>query len=176
MRKKSGPPDHKNKTLKPRTVSRRGFLKISALTAAGLGVPLTNGDAAVPSAGAGTEVGFDSEVNSCCQFCQIRCTTRVQVKNRRVVNVYGNRDNVWTEGGMCPKGQSLVELTYSPHRLTYPLRREGNAWKRITYQEALDLVAERILKVKADSAEEYAHQVVLFAPLWESRESELAAT
>jgi len=106
----------------------------------------------------------------------VRCTTRVQVRNGKVVNVYGNRDNVWTEGGMCPKGQSLVELTYSPHRLLYPLRREGNEWKRITYKEALDLAAERILKVKADSAEDFAHQVVLFAPLWESRESELAAT
>jgi formate dehydrogenase major subunit len=123
-----------------------------------------------------TQGAFDSEVNSCCQFCQVRCTTKVQVKDGRVVNVYGNRDNVWTEGGMCPKGQSMVELTYSPHRLLYPLRREGDAWKRITYKSAIDLVAERILKVKADSADEYAHQVVLFAPLWESRESELAAT
>ena len=51
---------------------------------------------------------------------------------------------------MCPKGQSLVELTNSPHRLLYPLKREGEDWKRISYAEALDLVADRILKVKED--------------------------
>ena len=94
------------------------------------------------------EVQFDAEVKSCCQFCQVRCTTLVQVKNGRVVNVYGNPDNYWTEGGMCPKGQSMVELTYSPHRLLYPLKREGSGWKRISYPEAVDLVAEKILKVK----------------------------
>ena len=123
----------------------------------------------------GMEKPYDREVNSCCQFCQVRCTTKVQLKNGRVVNIYGNPDNFWTEGGMCPKGQSLVELTYSPHRLLYPLKREGNEWKRILYQQAVDLIAERILKVKADFPEDYAHRVVMFAPLWESHESELLA-
>ena len=85
---------------------------------------------------------IDREVMSCCQFCQVRCTTLVQVKDDKVVNVYGNPGNTWTKGGMCPKGQSLVELANSPHRLLYPLKREGDAWKRISYAEALDLVAE----------------------------------
>ncbi|HYQ60656.1 MAG TPA: molybdopterin-dependent oxidoreductase, partial [Desulfatiglandales bacterium] len=156
-------------------MNRRDFLKAGALATGSLGVPLAFCTEAHPSAVAEEEKPFDSEVNSCCQFCQVRCTTRVQVNNGRVVNVYGNPDNVWTQGGMCPKGQSMVELTYSPHRLLYPLKREGIGWKRISYHEAIDLVAGRILKIKADSPEDYAHQVVLFAPLWESRESELAA-
>ena len=157
-------------------MNRRDFLKAGALAAGGLGAPLAFCTEAHPSTDAGEEKLFDSEVNGCCQFCQVRCTTKVQVKNGRVINVYGNPDNAWTQGGMCPKGQSMVELTYSPHRLLYPIKREGNGWKRISYQEAIDLVAGRILKVKEDSPEDYAHQVVLFAPLWESHESELAAT
>ncbi|HUL22042.1 MAG TPA: molybdopterin-dependent oxidoreductase [Thermodesulfobacteriota bacterium] len=157
-------------------MSRRGFLKIGALTAAGLGTSFAANARGVPAAEAATAGSYDSEVNSCCQFCQVRCTTKVQVKDGRVVNVYGNPDNFWTKGGMCPKGQSMVELTYSPHRLLYPLKRDGQGWSRISYPEAVDLVAERIRKLKADSPEDYAHQVVLFAPLWESRESELAAT
>ena len=118
---------------------------------------------------------IDREVISCCQFCQVRCTTLVQVKNEKVVNVYGNPGNTWTKGGMCPKGQSMVELAYSPHRLLYPLKREGDAWKRISYAEALDIVANRILKVKEEFPDDYAHRVALFAPLWESHESEIAA-
>ena len=98
------------------------------------------------------------------------------MKDRRVVNVYGNPDNYWTEGGLCPKGQATVELTYSPHRLLYPRKREGSGWKRISYQEAVALVAEKILKVKEEFPENYAHKVAMFAPLWESHESELAAT
>jgi formate dehydrogenase (coenzyme F420) alpha subunit len=114
-------------------------------------------------------------VMSCCQFCQVRCTTLVQVKEDKVVNVYGNPSNTWTKGGMCPKGQSLVELANSPHRLLRPLKREGDTWKPISYAAALDLVAERILKVKEEFPDDYAHRVALFAPLWESHESEIAA-
>lgn len=119
--------------------------------------------------------GIDREVDSCCQFCQVRCTTKVQVKDDRVINVYGNPDNFWTGGAMCPKGKSLVELTYSPHRILYPMLREGNNWRRISYASALDMVAKKILRVKEKHPDDYAHRVVLFEPLWESRESELAA-
>jgi formate dehydrogenase (coenzyme F420) alpha subunit len=155
-------------------ISRRTLLKIGAL---GTGI------AALPSLEAGASKGvpadqsgqIDREVRSACEFCQVRCTTLVQVRNDRVVNVYGNPDNFWTEGGMCPKGQSMVELTYSPHRLLYPLKRDGAGWKRISYEEALGLTAEKILKVKTDFPEDFHHRVVLFSSLWNSRESEVAA-
>ena len=165
-----------NNNAESEGLNRRDFLKLGALTAGGLAAPFVISKEANPFSSAETERQFDTEVNSCCQFCQVRCTTKVQVKNGRVVNVYGNPDNFWTKGGMCPKGQSLVELTYSPHRLLYPLKREGDGWKRISYTEAVDLIAERILKVKADFPEDYAHRVILFAPLWESHESDLVAT
>jgi formate dehydrogenase major subunit len=99
----------------------------------------------------------------------------VQVKKDKVVNVYGNPANTWTKGGMCPKGQSLVELANHPQRLLHPLRREGGGWKRITYAEALATVTDRILKVKSEFPEDYARRVALFAPLWESHESEIMA-
>jgi formate dehydrogenase (coenzyme F420) alpha subunit len=149
--------------------SRRALLKIGAIAGASLSAPAS-------MRGAGLDSTFDAEIRSCCQFCQVRCTTLVQVQNGQAVNVYGNSDNYWTEGGMCPKGQSMVELTYSPHRILYPRKREGKDWKRISYEEAVDLVAEKILKVKADSPEDYAHQVLMFAPLWESHESDIAAS
>jgi len=117
----------------------------------------------------------DREVESCCQFCQVRCTTKVQIKDNRVVNVYGNPDNFWTGGAMCPKGKSMVELTYSPHRILYPLLRDGDKWKRISYPQAVDMVAERMLKIKEDFPDDYDYRVAMFAPLWESRESEVAA-
>ncbi len=150
-------------------ISRRTLFKLGTMAAGALNAPGAIGEKQ-------PESRFDREVKSCCQFCQTRCTTLVQVKNGRVVNVYGHPDNYWTEGSLCPKGQSAVELTYSPHRLLYSLKREGAGWKRIGYSEALDLIADKILKVKADSPEDYAHHVMMFAPLWESRESELMAT
>jgi anaerobic selenocysteine-containing dehydrogenase len=161
--------------MKMAEITRRSFLKLGALT---VGAPLVatgvDGSSAALSSAPGSSAP-DREVDSCCQFCQVRCTTKAQVKDGRVVNVFGNPDNFWTGGSMCPKGKSLVELAYIPQRLLYPLVRQGNGWKRIGYPEAVDMVAERIKKVKADHPEDFAHRVVLFEPLWESRESELAA-
>jgi len=156
-------------------ISRRDFMKLGALSVAG-GILSSALDGENIIFGAPLPEGhFDKEIDSCCQFCQVRCTTKVQVKDDRVINVYGNPDNFWTGGAMCPKGKSMVELTYSPHRILYPLVREGSGWKRISYAQALDMVAKRITKVKEDHPDDYAHRVVLFEPLWESRESELAA-
>ena len=159
--------------------ARRQFLKAGAVATGALATGSLAGPSAVKGMGQVQETSapnrIDREVMSCCQFCQVRCTTLVQVKDDKVVNVYGNPGNTWTKGGMCPKGQSLVELANSPHRLLYPLKREGDAWKRISYAEALETVANRILKVKEEFPDEYAHRVALFAPLWESHESEIAA-
>jgi len=156
-------------------INRRDFLKIGAAAVGGGVLSSTLGTKAPLFAAALPAEHVDREVDSCCQFCQVRCTTKVQVKDNRVVNVYGNPENFWTGGAMCPKGKSSVELTYSPHRLLYPLMREGSKWKRISYQQALNLVAERILNMKENFPDDYAHRVAMLEPLWESRESEIAA-
>jgi anaerobic selenocysteine-containing dehydrogenase len=156
-------------------VNRRDFLRMSA-AAIGAGM-------ASPSLGLAPEAlassypaeNADCEIDSCCQFCQVRCTTRVKVKNGRVVDVYGNPDNYWTGGAMCPKGKAMVELTYSPHRIVHPLIREGNSWKEISYEKALSVVAEKILELKKNYPSEYAHRLAMFEPCFDSRESEIVA-
>jgi len=156
-------------------MSRRDFMKMgSAVVGSGVLSTMIDSDRLV----LGTPLPLtelDREVDSCCQFCQVRCTTKVQIKDDRVINVYGNPDNFWTGGSMCPKGISLVELTYSHDRLLYPLKRTETGWERISYSEAVNMTADRIAKVKGDYPEDFPHRVALFMPLWDCRESELAA-
>ena len=162
-------------TQEKRGLNRRDFMKISAVALTGGMLGQTPGLGGLVFGQPLPAGQFDREVVSCCQFCQVRCTIKVQVKGNRVINVYGHPENSWTGGGMCPKGKSMVELTYSPHRLLHPMVRRGEKWEQIPYTQALDLITEKMNKVKAEFPEEYEHRVALFAPLWESRESELAA-
>ncbi len=156
-------------------LNRRNFLKASA-TLIGAGFAASAMDTPQRAiASSYPAEGADNEIDSCCPFCQVRCTTKVQVKDGRVVDVYGNPDNFWTAGAMCPKGKSMVELTYSPHRILYPMIRDGETWKRISYENAIKIVAEKILDIKKKYPGEYAHRLAMFEPLWESRESEIAA-
>jgi anaerobic selenocysteine-containing dehydrogenase len=156
-------------------LNRRDFMKISAAALTGCMLGQTPGLGGLVFGQSLPAGQFDREVFGCCIFCQTRCTTLAQVKNDRVVNVYGHPKNEWTGGGMCPKGKAMVELTYSPHRLMHPLLRQGDEWVRIPYKQAVELAAEKLLEVKKKFPEDFAHRVALFAPLWESRESELAA-
>ncbi len=156
-------------------INRRKFLKTGAtligagFAASSLDIPTKAMASSYPVAGA------DREIDSCCPFCQVRCTIKVQVKDGRVVDVYGNPENFWTNGAMCPKGKSLVDLTYSPHRMLYPLLREGENWKQISYKKALEIVTEKILEVKKNHPEDFAHRLAMFEPCYDSRESEIAA-
>jgi formate dehydrogenase major subunit len=155
-------------------ISRRSFLKIGA-AAVGSSVVRDPGNGHTSSIEQHGNVYMDAEIDSCCQFCQVRCTTKLQIKGGRVINVYGNPDNFWTAGSMCPKGKSLVETHYRKDRLIHPLRKTARGWERISYKKALKIVVNKIKGAKENHPEDFAHRVALFMPLWDSRESELAA-
>ncbi len=156
-------------------LDRRNFLKLGAsLVGAGaLGVP-----GAASAMGRGPErppLAIDRVVNGNCQFCQVRCRLKLSLSGGRIVLAEGDPEDVWTAGAMCPKGKSQLELVESPHRLLYPMVRDGSSWKRITYAQALDLVVSRIEECKAKHQKDYSGRVVLFSPLWDCREGEIAA-
>jgi len=155
-------------------ISRRSFFKIGA-AAVGSSVALDPkyGQTSTTEQHSGTYI--DAEIDSCCQFCQVRCTTKLQVRDGKVVNIHGNPDNFWTAGSMCPKGKSLVETHYRKDRLLYPLRKTARGWETISYEKALRIVVSKIKGVKEKYPKDFAHRIALFMPLWDSRESELAA-
>jgi len=55
---------------------------------------------------------------------------------------------------MCSKGLATLQLVYHPDRIKYPLKRAGNKgegrWQRISWEEALDSVANKLRQVKKD--------------------------
>ena len=104
-------------------ITRRRFIKMGA-AAVGSSVALDPKHGQTSTAEQHRDLYIDAEIDSCCQFCQVRCTTKLQVKDGKVVNVYGNPDNFWTAGSMCPKGKSLVETHYRKDRLLYPSKKD----------------------------------------------------
>jgi nitrate reductase NapA len=76
-----------------------------------------------------------------CRFCGTGCGVEVGVAGNRVVAVRGDQKSPVNRGLLCVKGYHLPGLLYGEDRLTHPLRRDGDGWKRISWDEALDLVA-----------------------------------
>jgi anaerobic selenocysteine-containing dehydrogenase len=71
---------------------------------------------------------------------------KVTVENGRLRRIEAHPQNRATPEGPCLKGLSYVERTHSPDRILHPLRRRPGAaaFDRITWDEALDTIAERL--------------------------------
>jgi len=92
-------------------------------------------------------------------MCHGVCQVLVHLEGDRVVRVTGDPDSPTSKGYICPKGAASPELLYHPDRLTYPLRRKGkrgeNNWERISWEDALGEITDRLKKIKEESGPEY---------------------
>ena len=96
--------------------------------------------------------GYDSVVKSHCRMCHGGCGVLVYTKNGRVLKIAGDPDCPINHGTLCSKGMASHQLAYHPDRLTYPMKRVGakgsGKWERISWDDAMDTIAERILSYK----------------------------
>ena len=90
-------------------------------------------------------------VRTTCKGCHGGCGVRVTVEDGTIVHVEGDPDSL-TEGTMCAKGLSQLQHINNPYRIKHPLKRAGKRgegkWQRISWEEALDTIAEKINEVR----------------------------
>ena len=79
------------------------------------------------------------------------CGMLVEVEEGRLVGVRGDPDNPDSQGFLCVRGQASREIIGNPRRLLYPMvrpmaraRRGDDEWRRVSWDAALDLCAERM--------------------------------
>ncbi len=132
-------------------VNRRGFLKISGATAlaGGLGLSVEPAAAQAPP----PKILYTRETTTICPYCAVGCGIIVHTRDGKVINTEGDPDHPINQGALCPKGSSLYQLSDNKNRLTKPLYRAPNAneWKEVTWEWALDKIAENI-KTARDSS------------------------
>ncbi len=97
-----------------------------------------------------------------CYYGGYNCGILAHVKNDKFIKVEGNPYHPLNKGRLCAKGLSAVQWVYNPHRLLYPLKRTGDKgkgeFKRITWNEALDNICEKLLSIK----EKYGPEYIIF--------------
>ncbi len=94
----------------------------------------------------------NSSVFSVCGMCTVRCPIKVQVKNGQVSFIEGNPHVPAMKGAVCPRGAAGTGLIYDNERPQTPLIREGERgegkWRKASWEEAFDYVADRLSQVK----------------------------
>ncbi len=93
--------------------------------------------------------------STCPHDCPSVCALEVErLSSSRIGKVRGARDNDYTDGVVCAKVARYAERVHHPGRLTAPLRRVGargqgrDAYQEISWDQALDEVAEALLKAE----------------------------
>ena len=105
-----------------------------------------------------TDAPAATEVPTFCPLCVSRCGARAMVTNGTFT--LGRDPSHPTGKALCVKGKAAPEITAHPDRLRYPMRRTtakgapDPGWERIGWEEALDLVADRLRRLARDHGPE----------------------
>lgn len=88
-------------------------------------------------------------VKTACGMCGgDYCGVDVFVEDGEVVRLKGSQDHPHNRGWTCPQARAAIEQDADPRRLDYPMKRQGDVWERISWDEALDIIAENVQRVK----------------------------
>ena len=88
------------------------------------------------------------EILTDCTLCYHSCGCRVTVEDGKAVKVKGLESHPVNHGKLCAKGEACIENIYSPERIKYPMKRTGSAFKRISWEQALDEIAATLKHLK----------------------------
>jgi anaerobic selenocysteine-containing dehydrogenase len=90
--------------------------------------------------------GVEIRRTACSFDCPDACGVLAEVKDGRILRLAGDPAHPFTRGALCRKvNRYLGERYYSPERILHPLRRTAaGGWERVSWEDALDLAAERL--------------------------------
>ena len=93
-------------------------------------------------------MGGKKEILTDCTLCYHSCGTKVTVEDGKATKIRGLESHPVNKGRLCPKGANALEVIYSPDRLKQPLKRINGSFEEISWDQALDEIAEKLLKLK----------------------------
>jgi formate dehydrogenase (coenzyme F420) alpha subunit len=92
-----------------------------------------------------------SLIPTICPYCASGCGFYIAVEKGIATGIEYMPEHPASEGSLCPKGNAALEVLYHEDRLLYPMKRDGDEWTRISWEEAMSLVSRGMGKVLIDS-------------------------
>jgi formate dehydrogenase major subunit len=84
-----------------------------------------------------------------CTYCGVGCSFDIWTKDRKILKVEPRMEAPANQISTCVKGKFGWDFVNSPDRLLDPLIRRGDAFYPVTWDEALDYVAERFQEIRS---------------------------
>jgi anaerobic selenocysteine-containing dehydrogenase len=92
--------------------------------------------------------------------CHGTCGVLAHIKDGKLIKIEGDPDHPWNQGRLCARCLAMTQYVYHPERLTHPLKRVGERgegkWQEISWEEAFDLIEERMGSIRKEFGPESA--------------------
>ena len=134
------------------TVGRRSFLKMAAVASVfGATTGFASGNVTRAATDAEVKNPFpgSKKVKTICTSCSVGCGVIAEVQNGVWVRQEVAQDHPISLGGHCCKGADMIDMVKSEVRLKYPMVKENGQWKRISWDEAIKRIGDKLKELKA---------------------------
>lgn len=91
-----------------------------------------------------------TKIKTICGYCGTGCGLILEVKDNEIVRIRGDREAPVNKGQTCVKGAFAYKYVHAKDRLTTPLIRKAGQLVEATWEEALDLIAEKLQFIKTN--------------------------
>ena len=140
-------------------IGRRNFLKLASI---GAGVGATSMFASGNTVREATKEEIKNpfpgskKVKTICSICSAGCGIVAEVQNGVWVRQDVAQDHPISEGSHCCKGIDQIDLVKSKQRVKHPLKKVAGKWQRISWEQAINEISEKMLKFRKENGPDAA--------------------
>ena len=141
-------------------MKRRKFLQVAGVTGAGLAAGCGTGEPEkwLPYLVPNEDIvpGIPTFYASTCRECPAGCGILVKTREGLPTKIEGNPQHPVNRGSLCARGQAALQGLYNPDRFTQPMKRTGDSWAPITWEQAETELAEALATAQSGGRDRIA--------------------
>jgi len=137
-----------------KAVSRRAFLRNSGLMAGGAALAAGFAPGMMKRADAATSAAVKGAIETkktVCSHCSVGCGIVAEVQNGVWTGQEPAFDHPFNRGAHCAKGAAIREHGHGERRLKYPTKLVGGKWKRVSWDEAINEIGDKLMSIREES-------------------------
>ncbi|BDM62598.1 formate dehydrogenase [Shewanella sp. NFH-SH190041] len=134
-------------------INRRQFMKHAGIATGGIAAASLMGTGMMRRAEA-ADVPYDAPIEvkrTVCSACAVGCGLYAEVQNGVWTGQEPAFDHPFNAGGHCAKGAALREHGHGEKRLKYPMKLVDGKWKKISWDQAINEVGDKMLQIRQES-------------------------
>lgn len=83
-----------------------------------------------------------------CHLCEAICGLEIKTQGEEILSIKGDKQDPISQGYICPKATAIADIHNDPDRLRKPVKRIGDEWQEISWDEAITLTAEKLVETQ----------------------------